>query len=988
MASRYWVNGTGTWDAAATTHWSAAAPITFTASCSGTTLTTTGSPSLVNGMTVWANNGTSLGTITGGSANTWTVSVGGTYTSQTMSAATTGASVPTSTDDVFFVTESNTGSYTVTTSVGAGANVNNISLTGPVTGALTVATLGSNTLAVYGNYLVTGNVTFNTGSAPVTLRGSTSGLTFDTGNIANSPGIWQNAAGATYTLANNYYAANPASFRLDAGTFNTANNTMSTGGFSFNLSTATTKSFIGGNSTLIATSIAPWGASGDANLTLSVATTNIIFTGTTITFDAGNYTYGNITSNTTALANFTLSNPAGCNISGTLTVGPRAASGLGFINFTHQTGNVRIGNISVLSGTDATMRTKFYSEYALYGIGQTPQVYCNGSVAFTNVDFSYIDARGTSTPWTGNNLGNAGGTSNITFAASKTVYSVATDNANWSSNTYSTTQGGTADPNAFPLPQDTLIFDATHPPTGKTITFNANYFIGNLDTSARTTNSITISASSTNAMTMVGNITLSANTAITGSSSYGPILLAPSAPANITTANITLPGNVSKVGSGNITLNDKLILSNNLQLFSGYIVLNNNIANATTFSSYNTANRGIDFGTSGALNLSGNNTTVWNLVTPQNFGVTGNTNVNLTYSGSTGTRTLVTTPLGIGTFGNDANIPAFNITAGSDTITVSSGNGVRDLNFTGFSGNWTVNSISMYGNLTLSSTMVAPTINSTINFIGGNANLGASRTLTTNGKMGNTGANINYNSGSNVTLTLQDDYAMTSSTTQGVTVTSGNLNLNGKTLTARTFTMVNGGNARNLTFGAGTINVFGSGTAFSANKASNGTVTAGTGTVLMSNATTAKTFAGDGLTFYNLYQTGASNLTITGNNTFNTLGSNVANTAIIFTAGTTTTVTNFSMTGNSGNLITLKSSVTGTKFILSKASGQVGSDYLSISDSNATGGAAWYAGANSANVANNLGWIFSAAPPPSVPGFTMTGGIFIDTTSGGITFSS
>jgi hypothetical protein len=54
------------------------------ASCTGTTLTTSGSPSLIAGMTVWAANGTSLGVIVSGSVNTWTVSIGGTYTSQTM----------------------------------------------------------------------------------------------------------------------------------------------------------------------------------------------------------------------------------------------------------------------------------------------------------------------------------------------------------------------------------------------------------------------------------------------------------------------------------------------------------------------------------------------------------------------------------------------------------------------------------------------------------------------------------------------------------------------------------------------------------------------------------------------------------------------------------------------------------------------------------------------------------------------------------------
>ena len=86
---------------------------------------------------------------------------------------------------------------------------------------------------------------------------------------------------------------------------------------------------------------------------------------------------------------------------------------------------------------------------------------------------------------------------------------------------------------------------------------------------------------------------------------------------------------------------------------------------------------------------------------------------------------------------------------------------------------------------------------------------------------------------------------------------------------------------------------------------------------------------------------------------------------ITFTAGTTTTVTNFTLSGTAGNLVTINSSSQGTQFTLSKASGAVSVDYISIEDCNATGGATWDAGGNSSNVNNNSGWTFGAAPPPS-----------------------
>ena len=88
-------------------------------------------------------------------------------------------------------------------------------------------------------------------------------------------------------------------------------------------------------------------------------------------------------------------------------------------------------------------------------------------------------------------------------------------------------------------------------------------------------------------------------------------------------------------------------------------------------------------------------------------------------------------------------------------------------------------------------------------------------------------------------------------------------------------------------------------------------------------------------------------------------------TTITFEAGSTTTVTDFTLQGEAGQLVTINSSIPGTQFILYKSSGNVSTDYLSIQDSNATGGASWYAGANSVDVSNNDGWIFTAPPTPS-----------------------
>jgi hypothetical protein len=74
------------------------------------------------------------------------------------------------------------------------------------------------------------------------------------------------------------------------------------------------------------------------------------------------------------------------------------------------------------------------------------------------------------------------------------------------------------------------------------------------------------------------------------------------------------------------------------------------------------------------------------------------------------------------------------------------------------------------------------------------------------------------------------------------------------------------------------------------------------------------------------------------------------------------TVTEFTASGEAGRVLTLQSSSNGTARTLKKTSGTVSVDYMSIRDSTATGGAGWYAGANSTSVSNNTGWVFTAPP--------------------------
>jgi hypothetical protein len=308
-----------------------------------------------------------------------------------------------------------------------------------------------------------------------------------------------------------------------------------------------------------------------------------------------------------------------------------------------------------------------------------------------------------------------------------------------------------------------------------------------------------------------------------------------------------------------------------------------------------------------------------------------------------------------------------NVLATAFTVTMASSPRVcNDFTASGLDGTMTLAGTSI--GLTISGSLTFPATNFSRTYTGTttfNATT-TGKTVTTNG--GANFGNVTFN-GVGGAWTLGSALGVNSAINLG----NGTLNLNGNSCTVGTFITDSG--TKNLTFNSGTLFVTASTTtAFRNQNASNFTTTAGTGvgTISMTGAS-AKTFVGGtGSTTYNctLNQGGAGALTITGSNTFlnitNTRKS-VSATSILFTAGTTSTFTDWNASGESTRLLTI-GSVTAASHTLSKASGTVSSDFLSISRSTATGGAGWYAGANSTDGGNNSGWIFTAPPSATATG--------------------
>jgi hypothetical protein len=202
--------------------------------------------------------------------------------------------------------------------------------------------------------------------------------------------------------------------------------------------------------------------------------------------------------------------------------------------------------------------------------------------------------------------------------------------------------------------------------------------------------------------------------------------------------------------------------------------------------------------------------------------------------------------------------------------------------------------------------------------------------------------------------------------TRLLTLSEGTIDANGFDVSVGGFISGANLNTKALLMGSGTWTLTGTGSVWGVTNL-NLTFNKGTANiVLLDTSTTARTFAGGGLTYNNLTiggSTGSSVLTITGSNTFNTFTSikTVAHT-LNFTSGTTTTVNTFAITGSSGNIVTLKSSTAGSRATIRQTSGTVSVSYMDIKDSNATGGAAWTALLTDNNVdsGNNAGWIFVA----------------------------
>lgn len=210
-------------------------------------------------------------------------------------------------------------------------------------------------------------------------------------------------------------------------------------------------------------------------------------------------------------------------------------------------------------------------------------------------------------------------------------------------------------------------------------------------------------------------------------------------------------------------------------------------------------------------------------------------------------------------------------------------------------------------------------------------------------------------------LTLNSHLTVDYSADIGFEALNGTLDLNNYNVTCYRYNTNYSTETPTLYMGDGTMTIKGTGYVFSK---PDGTLYSEESTIIIDDTSaTLKTFSGYDETYNNLTITG-DNVKITGSNTFHTLTLNndgLTN-GTLFEAGETQTINTLDARGTSGNLVVIQSTSSGSAATISKSSGVVSCDYLSVKDSTATGGASWYAGANSTSVSGNSGWTFSGAP--------------------------
>jgi hypothetical protein len=812
MADRYWVGGSGTWNNTSTTNWSA----------------------------------------TSGGAS--------------------GASAPTTADNVIFDANSNTGTGAFTVTVGTSAACGDFT-TGGGGGALD----GTMTLSVGSNLTVFGSMTLPatnfvvSGASTINFTATTTGKTVTTNGVNfGSVDIVFNGVGGGWSLGS-ALTQGSGTITLTAGSLNTANFNIVTGGIGSSNSNVRTLT-LGSSTITLGNSLFSVSFGTITNLTFNVGTSTIVSTGTNTTL---NWNSG-LTWYDVVITRSTSTNPTGFNTTlncRNLTInGPTVSSPGSYIRVELASGvSVNCsGTFSITASVDRATRTFFCSA----DIAAPNNTISAATYNFNDVNIRNCNFTGAGAPVTGTSIGDFGNCTGVTFTTPKTVYAVG-GTGNWTATTrWATTSGGGASVNNYPLGQDTVIIDNNTGAAGTTLTLttNAQMACSTLDCSARTL-SLTIALNSqffymggTN-----GGINVNANITMSGVSTINFQGAGTTTWTCPTSYNAGVRPYINARAAG-----AKFQLQNNWTsttaqewtLVAGTIDLN---GFALTFPGQylltSAETKNLTYGTGGSFTITPNSgyiSGIFNFSNATNYTWTGSGVLTYSGTGAFAVVSLVNNNTGL----TETNAHNFVVSANMGANTFGQGStNVRNWDLSGLTcGAFTYSSTFIfYGDVTLGAN-IASYVDSTATLTCGSTNATA-RTLT------NAGPALPYNFtmdgvGGTFRLTSNLTFTTTNVTARTLTLTNGTIDLNGFVFTHARFSSTNS-NVRNINFStAGSqISLFGNGT-----------------TVFTTSNSTNLTYTGTNR--FNFTYSGATgNRTITGSFT----GAVAANNPNIYiTAGTDT----------------------------------------------------------------------------------------------------
>jgi hypothetical protein len=454
--------------------------------------------------------------------------------------------------------------------------------------------------------------------------------------------------------------------------------------------------------------------------------------------------------------------------------------------------------------------------------------------------------------------------------------------------------------------------------------------------------------------TIYGNLIIpSGITALTAGTSV-TTFAATNGTQQITSGTKILDFPITFSGTATYQLQDALAVgtatSRTITLTSGTLDLNNfTLTHYGIFSSSNTNTRSIAFGTTGSIVNTLLTGTAWSMADLTNFSFTGTSNVQFTNIGGAFTVSHGTTN------GSEAQALSFTFDSNPTTLTLGTSY-ILDLtllsNFrSSTSPTFSPTTLSIYGSYLDQSTQTFTALVA-LNLV---ATLKTTNYITVTSGIPPT--TVTVNAGSGVTYKLLTQAFFSTLNIQSL------FDSNSIDFTAQSSFNVSGSNTKTLTLNSILTIFSGSFTDSSSSTTYNLTGS----TIKYSNSGTFN--APNGTFPYVLLNGLTSNTTLTiggsgSNPTITTLGiTSGSNKRIIaIYAGSTLNVTNLSIDGTAVITNNLQSTIAGTQATISKPSGTILTNYLTIKDSAATGGAVWRAPTNNGNIdnGNNTGWIFGA----------------------------